>query len=221
MDQWPTHAGRFSMDEKVYPWGLPPIVSFRPRHLHVIPLYQSGSREDSLKHAALLVFHSFLTDQPSHSRWLRRWKLSFSRLCNSWFFLVCWKRCGTFPWESRVWAPCSGEAAQIRWPVCHARCHGMTLSSEHWIARCIAVKWLVNLIAFAPSPFILSRFFSVCSGFPRSRVSSTSPLAHPPKPFSSTMSIELGGTFLCPNLFVLTFILVSLTTLEDKPVCHT
>ena len=71
------------MDEKVYPWGLPPIVSFRLRRLHVIPLYQSGSREDSLKHGVLLVFHSFLTDQPSHSRWLRRWKLSFSRLCNS------------------------------------------------------------------------------------------------------------------------------------------
>ena len=40
------------LDEKVYPLGVPPIMSFRPRHLHVMPLHQSGSQEDSLKHVA-------------------------------------------------------------------------------------------------------------------------------------------------------------------------
>ena len=40
------------LDEKVYPLGVPPIMSFRPRHLHVMPLHKSGSQEDSLKHVA-------------------------------------------------------------------------------------------------------------------------------------------------------------------------
>ena len=34
------------------------------------------------------------------------------------------------------------------------------------------------------------------------------------------MSIELGGTFLGPKMFVSIFSLDSLTTLEDQPVCH-
>ena len=50
------------MDEKVYPWGLPPRVSFRPRHPHVLPLHQSASWVDSVKHAALLFLaHSALS----------------------------------------------------------------------------------------------------------------------------------------------------------------
>ena len=40
------------LDEKVYPLGVPPIKSFRPRHLHVMPLHQSGSQEDSLERVA-------------------------------------------------------------------------------------------------------------------------------------------------------------------------
>ena len=39
---------------KVYPWGVPPIVSFRSRHPHVMPLHQSAPWVDSVKHAALL-----------------------------------------------------------------------------------------------------------------------------------------------------------------------
>ena len=66
----------------------------------------------------------------------------------------------------------------------------------------------------------LRPFFLVCSGFPRSRVSSAGPLAHPPLPLPWTLSIELGDTFLGPNMFVSIFFLVSLTTLKDKPVCH-
>ena len=62
-------------------------------------------------------------------------------------------------------------------------------------------------------------FFLACSGFPRSRVSSTRPLAHLPLPLSLSMSIKLGGTFLGTNLFLFIF-LFSLTTLEEKPVCH-
>ena len=62
-------------------------------------------------------------------------------------------------------------------------------------------------------------FFLACSGFPRSRVSSTRPLAHLPLPLSLSMSIKLGGTFLGTNLFLLIF-LFSLTTLEEKPVRH-
>ena len=34
------------------------------------------------------------------------------------------------------------------------------------------------------------------------------------------MSIELGGAFLGPKMFVSMFLLDSLTTLEDQPVCH-
>ena len=50
-----------SMDEKVYPWGVPPRVSFRSRHPHVKPLHQSAPWVDSVKHAALLVLaHSAL-----------------------------------------------------------------------------------------------------------------------------------------------------------------
>ena len=68
MDQSPTRARTFfPWTKKVYPWGVPPIVSFRPRHPHVIPLYQSTPWDDSLKHVALLVFHSFHTVQPSCS----------------------------------------------------------------------------------------------------------------------------------------------------------
>ena len=40
------------LDDKVYPSGVPPKMSFRPRHLHVMPLHQSGSQEDSLKRVA-------------------------------------------------------------------------------------------------------------------------------------------------------------------------
>ena len=35
------------LDEKVHPLGVPPIMSFRPRHLHVMPLQQSGSQEQT------------------------------------------------------------------------------------------------------------------------------------------------------------------------------
>ena len=55
------------MDEKSVPMGLPPIVSFRPRDPHVIPLHQSNPWDDSLKQVALLVFQSFRTAQPSCS----------------------------------------------------------------------------------------------------------------------------------------------------------
>ena len=39
-----THSRQdlFSLDEKVYPWGVPPRVSFRSRHPHVMPLHQSA-----------------------------------------------------------------------------------------------------------------------------------------------------------------------------------
>ena len=57
----------FPWTKKVYTWGLPPIVSLRPRDPHVIPLHQSILWDDSLKHVALLVFHSFSTAQPSCS----------------------------------------------------------------------------------------------------------------------------------------------------------
>ena len=75
MDQSPTRARTFfPWTKKVYPWwwwgggwGVPPIVSFRPRHPHVIPLHQSTPWSDSLKHVALPVFHSFRTVQPSSS----------------------------------------------------------------------------------------------------------------------------------------------------------
>ena len=52
------------MDEKSVPMGVPPIVSFCLRHPHVIPLHQSAPWDDSLKHAALLLFRSFRTVQP-------------------------------------------------------------------------------------------------------------------------------------------------------------
>ena len=63
-------------------------------------------------------------------------------------------------------------------------------------------------------------FFLVCSGVPRSRLSSESSLAHPPLCLSATLSIKLGGAFLGPQMFVSIFFLESLTTLEDQPVCH-
>ena len=46
----------FSMDKKVYPWGVPPRVSFRSCHPHVMPLHQSAHWVDSPKHEALLVW---------------------------------------------------------------------------------------------------------------------------------------------------------------------
>ena len=107
--------------------------------------------------------------------------------------------------------------------VCPKRCHEMTWYSERWILRWIAAKWPVSHVAFLLTGmglFLPSHpFFLACSGFPRSRISSTRPLAHLPLPLSLSMSIKLGGTFLGPNLFVLIF-LVSLETLENKPRCH-
>ena len=48
MDQLPTRARTFfPWTKKVYPWGVPPIVSFRPRDPHVIPLHQSTPWDDS------------------------------------------------------------------------------------------------------------------------------------------------------------------------------
>ena len=48
MDQLPTRARTFfPRTKKVYPWGVPPIVSFRPRDPHVIPLHQSTPWDDS------------------------------------------------------------------------------------------------------------------------------------------------------------------------------
>ena len=50
-----------SMDKKVYPWGVPPRVSFWSRPPHVMPLHQSAPWVNSVKHAALLVVvHSAL-----------------------------------------------------------------------------------------------------------------------------------------------------------------
>ena len=80
----------------------------------------------------------------------------------------------------------------------------MTLWLARWIMKCIAVKWLVSRVAFLvdrdgvhsfPHPF----FFLDCSGFLS--------LSHPPLPLSSTLSIELGGTFLGTNVFVSIFFL--------------
>ena len=68
MDQSSTRARTFfPWTKKVYTWGVPPILSFRPRDPHVIPLHQSAPWDDSLKHVALLFFHSFRTAQPSCS----------------------------------------------------------------------------------------------------------------------------------------------------------
>jgi len=77
-------------------------------------------------------------------------------------------------------------------------------------------RFLLRVHLFFPSyPFSIG-----CRDFSRSRLSSASPLAHPPLPLPSTMSIELGSTFLGTNVFMSIFFLVSLTILEDKPVCH-
>ena len=68
MEQSPTRARTFfPWTKKEYPWGVTPIVSFRPHDPHVIPLHQSTPWDDSLKHVALLVFYSFRTAQPSYS----------------------------------------------------------------------------------------------------------------------------------------------------------
>ena len=57
--------GSWSMDEKVYPWGVPPRVSFRSRPPHVMPLHQSAPWVDSVKHASLpVVVHSALFSLP-------------------------------------------------------------------------------------------------------------------------------------------------------------
>ena len=57
----PLAPGLFSLDEKSVPMGLPPRVSFRPRHPHVMPRHQSAPWVDSVKQAALLVLaHSAL-----------------------------------------------------------------------------------------------------------------------------------------------------------------
>ena len=61
--------GPLSIDEKMFPWGVPPIMSFHPRHPHVIALHQSAPWVDSLKHVTLQVFGSFHTVQSRCSRW--------------------------------------------------------------------------------------------------------------------------------------------------------
>jgi len=143
----------FFMDEKVYPWGVPPIMSFRPRHPHVMPLHQSGSQEDSLKHVA------------SRMRWL-------------------------------VWPNSS---------------RGITPFPARFIMKSIVAKWLARRVAFfidrtGSLPSLIPCFFLVCRGVSRSRLSSARPLAHPPLPFPSTISTELGSAFLGPKLFVLIFL---------------
>ena len=58
-----THSRQdfFPRTKKVYPWGVPPRVSFPPRHPHVMPLHQSAPWVDSVKQAAPLVLaHSAL-----------------------------------------------------------------------------------------------------------------------------------------------------------------
>ena len=43
LDQWPTRARTFCpWTKKVYPWGVPPRVSFRSHSLHVMSLHQSA-----------------------------------------------------------------------------------------------------------------------------------------------------------------------------------
>ena len=45
----------------MYPWGVPPRVSFRSRPPHLMPFHQSAPWVDSVKHAALpVVVHSAL-----------------------------------------------------------------------------------------------------------------------------------------------------------------
>ena len=62
--------------------------------------------------------------------------------------------------------------------------------------------------------------FLVCRRVSQSRFSSASPVAHPPLPLPSTSKIKLGRAVLGTKLFVSIFFLDSLTTLEDRPVCH-
>lgn len=91
----------------------------------------------------------------------------------------------------------------MSWLVCPAHCPGITPLPAPWIAKSIVAKWPVSHAIFLlpglgsiPS---LILFFLVCSGVSRSRLSSNSPLAHPPLPLPSTMSIELGSGFWVPK----------------------
>ena len=63
--------------------------------------------------------------------------------------------------------------------------------------------------------------FSICRRVSRSRFSTARPVAYPPLPLPSTMSIELGRALLGPKMFVSPFFFLDcLTTLEAQPVCH-
>ena len=66
----------------------------------------------------------------------------------------------------------------------------------------------------------LIHFFSICRRVSRSRVSTARPVAYPPLPLPSTISIELGRALLGPKMFVSLFFLDCLSTLEAQPVCH-
>ena len=136
MDQLPTRARTFfPWTKKVYPWGVPPIVSFRPRDPHVIPLHQSTPWDDSKTRRAprlSLIPHC----QPSCSAtmvqtleklvlttvplvvlldlWKAVWHLPLKRICLSTLFkrsctteLTNLSR--TLPWDDPVARPLDYE----------------------------------------------------------------------------------------------------------------
>ena len=149
LDQSPARARPFfPWTKKVYPWGVPPIMSFRPRHLHALPLHQSDPWADSPKRVALLLFGSFRTVQSTRSVWWTLSKRSCSTLCPLRFSFTCCKRSGTFLSERRVWAPYSGGAPSMRWLVWPSCCPGITTVPAPWIMKSIVAKWLVSHIAF-------------------------------------------------------------------------
>ena len=164
-----------------------------------MPLLQSDPWDDSLKHVALLVFPSFFTVQSSCSAMMVQ---SLEKLVLLTVLLVLLLDLLKAVWHLPLKKICLSTLLKL------SRTTELTNLSRtlHWddpVARVLDSEVYRRKMAGKSCRFCSESIHSFpytlflgFSGFSRSRVSSACPLAHS------------------------LFFLVSLTTLEDKPVCH-
>ena len=226
LDQSPPRARTIEPGTtKVYPWEVPPRMSCRSLHPHVMPLQQSAPRVDSLKYVA-------------HPIWfIPLCSVMLFNMVNSLQALVLYAVPLTvlFDMLKTLWhLPLKNHCLRAlfrRGTPEELRDLAKTLPWDHPIARKLDHEVHRRRMAgesyrffYRPiwGPFLPSHpfLFLVCRCVSQSRFSSARPVAHPLLSSPSASQSELGGAFLGPNLFVLIFFLALLDFLEDQPVCH-
>ena len=120
----------------------------------------------------------------------------FNLLQAVWHFPL-WKPCVSALFRRSTTEELTSLAKQLPWD------HPIARTLDHEVHR---RKMAGKSYCFFGGSFLPSYpFFLVCRPVSRSLLSLNGPLAHPPLPLPSTMSIELGSTFLGPQLFVSIF----------------